>query len=149
MFEQSVGKCNQKSSLKPSGAVCMLLDNFWPAFLSFSNKSIRTFMYLCMDCLLWISDFEALAIDASVNQFFRPFLWGDTIKGLQFIKWLIIWFLSSLFFLMLIWINLKSLQFTHQAPVYQLQNIEEWGPMFYWSVLAATIAFFLIGVQMS
>lgn len=108
MFEQSVGKCNQKSSLKPSGAVCMLLDNFWPAFLSFSNKSIRTFMYLCMDCLLWISDFEALAIDASVNQFFRPFLWGDTIKGLQFIMWLIIWFLSSLFFLMLIWINLKK-----------------------------------------
>lgn len=33
-----------------------------------------------MKCLLMISDFEAIAIDASVNQFFRPFLRGDTFK---------------------------------------------------------------------
>lgn len=33
-----------------------------------------------MKCLLMISDFEAIAIDASVNQFFRSFLRGDTFK---------------------------------------------------------------------
>lgn len=43
-----------------------------------------------MKCLLMISDFEAIAIDASVNQFFRPFLGGTILKGIRFIMLLII-----------------------------------------------------------